>query len=119
MKSVDSAAAAPSPSDVCLGEWMGSAAPAYCRDLAGRLVSANPAFARKFRRSAGELTGVEVTSFVHPDDLPAFTSGAARQGAPSPEGARTHRWMTLQGWRWYTWEETPLGDADGTVTAVR
>ena len=52
--------------------------------------------------------GIEVASLVHPDDRRNFADSVARAGAPSPEASRTHRWLTLQGWRWYTWEETPL-----------
>ena len=102
-----------------LGEWAASAAPVYCRDPAGSLLAANPAFVRKFRRPATELAGTVISSFVHPDDLSGFTAAAARMGSPTPEAARTHRWLTLQGWRWYTWEETPLRGADGAVAAVR
>ena len=41
----------PSP-EVLLGAWAGSAALVYCRDWQGRMLAANPAFARKFGYNA-------------------------------------------------------------------
>jgi len=115
----DPALTSDEPPDTRLGEWRASASPVYCRDRAGRILVVNPAFTRKFRRGANDLAGTPVAALLHPDDLPAFTATAARLGAPSSETARTHRWLTQQGWRWYIWEETPLPDAAGEVPMVR
>ena len=55
----------------------------------------------------------------HPDDVAALQDRLRPAGAPAPESARTHRWLTPQGWRWFTWEETPLPARRGRVPGIR
>ena len=55
--------------DTLLGPWVGSADPAYCRDLEGRLLAVNPAFARKFGRASPEWAGTSLIEILHPDRL--------------------------------------------------
>jgi two-component system cell cycle sensor histidine kinase/response regulator CckA len=102
-----------------LAEWALSQAPVYCRDFAGRILIGNAAFARKFGRPTIELEGLPVTQCLHPDDVAIFRTGTGRAGGPAPETARTHRWLTPQGWRWYTWEETPLPPRDADSPGIR
>jgi PAS domain S-box-containing protein len=101
-----------------LGEWTQSNAPVYCRDQTGRILAVNAAFARKVGRTAEELRGMSALQCLHPDDAPAFRAGLTREGGNSSELARTQRWLTPQGWRWFTWEELTLHrlpDAIGPV----
>jgi PAS domain S-box-containing protein len=102
-----------------LAEWALSQAPVYCRDFQGRILIGNSAFARKFGRPSVELEGLPVTQCLHPDDVAAFKTGTSRAGGPAPETARTHRWLTPQGWRWFTWEETPLPAGEGESPGIR
>ncbi|HEY3757938.1 MAG TPA: PAS domain S-box protein [Opitutaceae bacterium] len=95
-----------------LGEWAQSSAPVFCRDCNGRIALANPSFLRKFGRSLDEFRSMSAIQCVHPDDAAGFRSAFGRQPSSAPETARTQRWLTPQGWRWMTWEETVLpGDS--------
>jgi PAS domain S-box-containing protein len=102
-----------------LGEWANSTAPAYCRDLCGRILAANGAFARKFGQPLHELAGRDTTRFINPDDLASYEAAEAELARPPHAAASSHRWLTPQGWRWISWEELTLFDADGTPVAVR
>lgn len=105
--------------DPLLGPWAHSADPAYCRDLAGRLLAVNPAFARKFGRAAGEWPGLPLGTILHADDQDSPASVPAELLRPPHRTAREHRCDTPQGWRWLAWEKTPLRDAAGVLVGVR
>jgi PAS domain S-box-containing protein len=107
------------PRETLLGEWAASTAPSYCRDLCGRILVANAAFARKFGRPVQDITGQPAARFINPDDLPLFESADAELARPPHQTASSHRWLTPQGWRWIAWEELTLFDADGAARAVR
>jgi len=104
----------PPPAVDTLGPWVNSADCAYTRDLRGLILAANPSFARKFGRAVNQLPGTPVTQFVHPDDLAGFLSGVAIV-RPVAE----HRWVTAQGIRWFSWEETALLNPEGVTIGVR
>jgi PAS domain S-box-containing protein len=103
--------------EALLGEWAGSRMAVYCRDRSGRLLAANSAFVRRFGLPADEPVGLAVSELIHPEELAEFNSSMARP-ASELEGARTHRWLTKQGWRWYTWDETPIGKNGSIIRAV-
>jgi len=103
--------------EALLGEWVSSRMAVYCRDQNGRLLAANAAFVRRFGRSADEPAGMAVSELVHAEELAEFNSSVARPPSEH-ESARTHRWLTKQGWRWYTWEETQIGKDGGVIRAV-
>jgi PAS domain S-box-containing protein len=108
-----------SASDNPLAPWENSADPAYCRDQEGRFLAVNLAFARKFGRAAAALTGTPVAELVHPDDVPALTRAAQEVQGPAHRAVSEQRWMTPQGVRWFSWEETAQVDASGAVTTIR
>ena len=97
-----------------LGPWVNSADCAYTRDRAGIILAANLSFSRKFGRTATQLVGTPVTSFLNPDDIPAFLAGLA-----TPRTGSEQRWFTAQGVRWFAWEETALRDAAGELIGIR
>ncbi|MBI2815129.1 MAG: PAS domain S-box protein [Opitutae bacterium] len=107
------------PFDTLLGPWAHSADPAYCRDLDGRLLAVNQAFARKFGRAAAEWPGVSLGSILHADDQGSPATVPAELARPPYRTAREHRCDTPQGWRWIAWEKTPLHDAAGALVGVR
>ncbi|HZZ57085.1 MAG TPA: PAS domain S-box protein [Opitutaceae bacterium] len=102
-----------------LGEWAQSSAPVYCRDAQGRIFLANTSFLRKFGRSLEELRSISAVQCVHPDDAAGFRAAFGRVPSSAPEPARTQRWLTPQGWRWMTWEETVLPEAAGDKPLIR
>ncbi|MFZ5497345.1 MAG: PAS domain S-box protein [Verrucomicrobiota bacterium] len=117
----DSPTGAPAnpPPEALLGAWTGSAAFVYCRDLAGRFLAANAAFARKFGRPADQLGGKVVAALVHHDDTKSFAKAdAAIQRLPHTT-AHEQRWLTPQGWRWVDWEESAIFDVEGRIIGVR
>ena len=102
-----------------LGAWAASAAPAYCRDLGGRLLESNLAFNRKFGRGGTKTPLDAVLALIHPEDAPAYASGETDLLRPPHQVTRVHRWLTPQGWRWMSWEENVLFDGSGAPAAVR
>ncbi len=110
-------AALPSP-ESCLGPWVNSADPAYCCDLAGRILATNVSFARKFGRPASVLAGMMVTEFIHPDDGATFTSAVAEVERAPERVVRDQRWLTPQGVRWFSWEMIAQR-SEGVIVAIR
>ncbi len=107
--------AAPASGEPWLGAWAASTDPVYCRDLRGAILEANPSFVHKFGRSAGQgLPGL-----LHPDDEPVVSAAEAELTRPPHRLTSEHRWLTPQGVRWFSWEETGLLDAAGRLVAVR
>jgi PAS domain S-box-containing protein len=107
------------PPEALLGPWTDATAPVYCRDLTGRVLAANSAFMRKFGRTTTELPGLTAQSLINSDDMPMYHSAAAELARSPHQAARSHRWLTPQGWRWMSWEESTLFNSEGTAIAVR
>ncbi len=102
-----------------LTAWTTSASPAYCRDLAGRLLAANVSFTRKFGRGVSVPGNDSILPLIHPDDMSLYASAEAELKKPPHQLTRGHRWLTPQGWRWMSWEEAVLFDEAGNPVAVR
>jgi two-component system cell cycle sensor histidine kinase/response regulator CckA len=105
--------------DSWLGAWETSADSAYCRDLAGRILAANLSFARKFGRSLEKIAELLVAELVHPDDFPAIQATTKELAQPPHRAVGEHRWLTPQGVRWFSWEETALQDESGAIVGIR
>jgi len=93
--------------------------PVYCRDAAGLLIAANPAFTRKFGRAGQPVNGIAVETLIHPEDRAAFQLAAHRPGRLTPESGRTFRMQTSHGWRWFACEEAVLSDDADRPLATR
>jgi PAS domain S-box-containing protein len=103
--------------DVWLGAWETSADLAYCRDFEGRILAFNTSFARKFGL-ASEVT-LTIADLAHVDDVTAIQTASAELSHAPHRATSIHRWMTPQGIRWFSWEETALRDASGRFAGVR
>ena len=110
---------AKSPVEMWLGAWETSADTAYCRDMEGRILAANVSFARKFGRVTAQLTDARIADFLHADDIVALEATKVELARPPFRAVAEHRWLTPQGIRWFSWEETALRDDSGTIVAVR
>ncbi len=108
-----------SPPDAWLGPWATSADPVYCRDLLGRLLSANLSFARKFGQALAALPGMEMQQLIYPEDRPAMAAIEKELTHPPYRATCEQRCLTPQGVRWFAWEKTALPDATGAVVAIR
>jgi PAS domain S-box-containing protein len=113
------AALSPLSFDALLGPWANSADPAYCRDLEGRLLAVNQAFARKFGRIASEWPGTPLAEILKIDDVSALSSVMAELARPPHRAFREHRCDTPQGWRWFGWDKTLLRDNTGHILGLR
>ena len=109
----------PPPAESWLGAWENSADSAYCRDLSGRILAANLSFARKFGRTAPALVNTSVSVFLHADDLAVLHATATELARPPHHTVGEHRWLTPQGVRWFSWDETALCDPAGAIIAIR
>ncbi len=115
----DALAALPYAAPDWIGAWALSSDAAYCRDLEGVILAANPAFLRKFGRNGVLAPSVRLADLVHPDDLGALAACATTLALPPHQLTAEHRWQTGQGIRWFSWEEAALRDAAGNITAIR
>ena len=90
-----------------------------CEPETNRILEVNRAFARKFGKTAPNFVGLDLSTFVHPDDYADWATFSPRLALPPYHIAREHRWQTAQGWRWIAWEETAVRDGSGVLREVR
>ena len=105
--------------EALLGPWAQSADPAYCRDQAGQFLAVNQAFARKFGRGLSEWPGTALKAILPADGLNLVGDLTADLDRPPYRLTRELRCDTPQGWRWLSWEKTPLRDAAGVIYGLR
>ena len=107
------------PSESWLGAWETSTDPAYCRDLEGTVLAANPVFVRKFGRPLETLLGTPLAALLHSDDAASVTATHAALMRPPHRTTSEHRWLTPGGTRWFAWDEIALRDPSGQIVAIR
>ena len=100
-------------------EWLARNEPAYCRDLAGRLLAVNDALCRRLAQSAASLQGTDISLYLPPEDAGRYLSLSPELTRPPYRMTRDQRWLTPQGIRWYAWQENAVRDDAGTVVAIR
>ena len=113
------AALLPLSFDALLGPWAHSADPAYCLDPEGRLLAVNQAFAGKFGRAVAEWPGTPLHEIIHADDRLTLANVGDELLHPPHRTQREVRCDTPQGWRWLSWEKTPLRDDSGRIFGLR
>ncbi len=102
-----------------LGSWDKSADAAYCRDLQGRILTANVAFARKFGLPAASIRETPIADLIHTDDFAGVQQATADLMRPPHRRSAEQRWVTPQGIRWFAWDEVAVRDETGTIAAIR
>ncbi|MGC4072153.1 MAG: PAS domain S-box protein [Nibricoccus sp.] len=105
--------------DELVRPWQASVELAVLRAPDGRVLSVNEAFARKFGVPRASWPGADASSLLHPDDVAGWRSAVARIDRPPHRGSHEHRWQTAQGWRWLSWEDCAVRNADGVIIAYR
>ncbi|MFA5263510.1 MAG: PAS domain S-box protein [Opitutaceae bacterium] len=99
--------------------WENSNYLACVREMSGKIVAVNLAFARKFGRAAPSWAGRDIATLVHPDDLSGWRSLVTSLAQAPHRIEHETRWMTAQGWRWLSWEETAFFDEEGKPNLYR
>lgn len=99
--------------------WENSSYLACTRDLEGRIVAVNLAFARKFGRPGPSWAGRELVGLVHPEDQSSWRTLCEGLKQAPFRVEHEARWLTAQGWRWLSWEETVLFDEAGQPAHYR
>ena len=105
--------------DHLVAPWQSSVELALVRSPEGKILAVNEAFARKFGVPRASWAGQDPASFIHADDLADWSAAIARLSYAPYRGSHEHRWQTAQGWRWLSWEEGAVRDADGAIVAYR
>ncbi len=115
-------ARAGSPRQAPDGGWLGSAINsadvAYCRSREGSILAVNSSFAQKFGRPPECLLGLSAAELVDPEDVSAFNAASALAFSSQPSVGE-QRWITPQGLRWFSWDESPLLDDSDEIVAIR
>ena len=106
------------PDDGWLGSATSSTDGTYCRSRGGRILAVNSSFARKFGRPAESMVGLPAAELVHPDDVASFNAASALAFSSQPSVCE-QRWITPQGVRWFSWDESPLLDDKDQIIAIR
>ncbi len=99
--------------------WENSNFFAVARDTTGAIISVNRAFARKFGRPTGAWQGFDLIRLLHAQDQAQWQGLVAQLHKAPHRIEHETRWMTAQGWRWISWEETALLDESGAISLYR
>ncbi len=99
--------------------WEKSVELALVRSVQGRVLAVNEAFARKFGVPRAQWGERDPEALIHPDDVRDWTGCMTRLTRPPYRISHEHRWLTAQGWRWLSWEETAVRDPEGEIVAYR
>ncbi len=102
-----------------IAPWENSVELVLVRSPEGRILAVNEAFARKFGIPRPAWVGRNPSTLLHPDDQRDWTAAIARLAQPPYRSSHEHRWQTAQGWRWLSWEESSVRDAEGSIVACR
>jgi PAS domain S-box-containing protein len=105
--------------DELIRPWQASVELAVLRALDGRVLGVNEAFARKFGVPRASWPGGELAPLIHPDDSASWRAAIDRVDRPPHRSSHEHRWQTAQGWRWLSWEDCAVRNADGVIIAYR
>ena len=73
-------------------------------DLAGRVLTGNPAWERRMGWTAAELAGRELADLLHPGDLASGAAELARLvGGEAPPAVEVRVRTRAERWRWISW----------------
>ena len=101
-----------------LAGWKDRRELAICFDRRRVILGLNEAFAVKVGRPEESLVGASIVDLIHPDDREDWNAGTDRLMADQKPVAREHRWQAEAGWRWLSWEEAFVFDAEKRPVSV-
>jgi PAS domain S-box-containing protein len=88
-------------------------------DNENRFTYVNKAYCLTFGRSRKELIGSNFMPLVHEDDREATQKAMEQLQVPPYRCYLEQRAMTVNGWRWFAWEDSAILDDDGNIIEVQ
>lgn len=87
-------------------------------DLEGRFLYVSPAYCRVFGKSEDELLNSTFMPLIHAEDLAATQEAMKALYVPPHTAYMEQRAMTVEGWRWFAWNDSAVLGEDGEVEAI-
>ncbi|HQC73399.1 MAG TPA: PAS domain-containing protein, partial [Candidatus Competibacteraceae bacterium] len=87
-------------------------------DNEGRFTFVNSAYCTLFGKTEADLLGQRFLPLVHEEDRAATTEAMQALYAPPYACTLEQRALTRDGWRWLSWSDQALLDAQGQVVAI-
>lgn len=88
-------------------------------DGEGRFTFVNDAYCKKFGKTRAELLGKTFMPLVHDEDLPATLEEMKKLDVPPYRATMQQRALTAEGWRWLSWEDYAVKDANGKTIEIQ
>ncbi|MCG5526123.1 PAS domain S-box protein [Ectothiorhodospira haloalkaliphila] len=87
-------------------------------DAENRLLFVNDTYCRTFGKTREELLGRSFAPLVHEDDIADTLKAMEGLSQPPHRVQIEQRALTVDGWRWFHWEDTAIVDAQGKIVEV-
>ena len=87
-------------------------------DAEGRFLYASPTYCRVFGRSEEELLGRAFMPLVHDDDRQSTREAMQALLVPPHTAYLEQRAMTVDGWRWFAWNDSAVLGPDGKIREI-
>lgn len=84
-------------------------------DPQGKFLFVSPSYCRIFGKSADELLAHSFIPMVHPDDVWSTQKAMEDLYRPPYTCQLEQRALTVQGWRWFSWVDNAVLNAEGQV----
>jgi diguanylate cyclase (GGDEF)-like protein/PAS domain S-box-containing protein len=88
-------------------------------DADNRFLFVNEAYCRTFGKTREELIGSSFAPLVHQEDLPATLAAMETLRDPPHRCTLTQRAMTVDGWRWFVWDDRAFVDESGSIVEIQ
>ena len=87
-------------------------------DSEGRFLYVSPSYCRVFGRPEEELLGRAFMPLVHEDDRHSTQEAMKALFAPPHTAYMEQRAMTVDGWRWFAWNDSAVLGPDGNIREI-
>lgn len=87
-------------------------------DLEGRFLYVSPAYCRTFGKSEAELLNSTFMPLIHADDVAATEEAMKALHVPPHSAYMEQRAMTVDGWRWFAWNDSAILGKTGEIEAI-
>jgi PAS domain S-box-containing protein len=87
-------------------------------DTSGRFLYVSPAYCEAFGKSEEELLSSSFMPLVHEDDREATQEAMKSLFVPPHTAYMEQRALTVNGWRWFAWNDSAVLDASGAIVEI-